>query len=90
MTDYWRDRLSVIPRLSLPNVALADTNNLHDPGTAIDGAYKAASSTPRIVQVGDAPFSAANNYAYLLNHDAPGILANRFELGDLPTRRACC
>jgi len=82
MTDYWRDRLSVIPRLSLPNVALADTNNLHDPGTAIDDAYKAAFVYTRIVEAGDAPFSAANNYAYLLNHDAPGILANRFELGD--------
>jgi hypothetical protein len=82
MTDYWRQRLSVIPRLSLPNVALANTNNLHDPGTAIDNAYKAAFVYTRIVQADDAPFSAANNYAYLLNHDAPGILANRFELGD--------
>jgi hypothetical protein len=82
MTDYWRHRLSVTPRLSLPNVTLAGTNNLHDPGTAIDNAYKAAFVYTRIVQVGDAPFSAANNYAYLLNHDAPGILANRFELGD--------
>ncbi len=82
MTDYWRDRLSVIPRLSLPNVALADTGNLRDPGSAIEDAYKAAFVYTRIVQAGDAPFSAANNYAYLLDHDAPGILANRFELGD--------
>ncbi len=82
MTDYWSGRLSAIPRLSLPNVALANTNNLHTPGTAIDNAYKAAFVYTRIVQAGEAPFSAANNYAYLLNHDVPGILANRFELGD--------
>jgi hypothetical protein len=82
MADFWNHRLSVIPYLSLPNVALANTNNLHNPGSSIDNAYKAAFVYTRIVQDGEAPFSGANNYAYLLNHDAPGILANRFELGD--------
>ncbi|HEY1566847.1 MAG TPA: NEW3 domain-containing protein [Solirubrobacteraceae bacterium] len=82
MADYWNQRLSVAPRLSLPNVPLANTNNLRDPGTSIDNAYKAAFVYTRIVQAGEAPFSGANNYAYLLNHDAPGILANRFEVGD--------
>jgi hypothetical protein len=82
MVKYWNSRLSATPELSLPNVALANTNNLQDPGTAIDNAYKAAFIYTRIVQVGEAPFSGADNYAYLLNHDLPGILANRFEEGD--------
>ena len=82
MADYWNGRLSVIPRLTLPNVPLAGTNNLQNPGTAMDNAYKAAFVYTRIVQSGDAPFSGANNYDWLLNHDLPGILANRFALGD--------
>jgi hypothetical protein len=82
MANYWNKRLSVTPELSLPDVPLANTDNLKDPGTAIDNAYKAAFIYTRIVQVGEAPFSGANNYAYLLNHDLPGILANRFEEGD--------
>ena len=82
MANYWNQRLSVTPNLSLPDVSLANTNNLKDPGTAIDNAYRAAFIYTRIVQVGEAPFSGANNYAYLLNHDLPGILANRFEEGD--------
>ncbi len=82
MARYWEGQLSVIPQLSLPNVMLAHTNKLEDPGTAIDNAYKAAFIYTRIVQVGEAQFSGANNYAYELNHDIPGILANRFELGD--------
>ena len=82
MRDYWNDRLSVIPRLTLPNVPLPNTNNLANPGTALGNAYKAAFVYTRIVQSGDAPFSGANNYDWLLNHDLPGIMANRFELGD--------
>ena len=35
------------------------------------------------MQVAKAPFSGANNYAWLLNHDLPNILANRFVLGDM-------
>lgn len=82
MANYWNQRLSVAPELSLPNVDLPNTNGLKDPGTAIDNAYKAAYIYTRIVQAGDAPFSAGNNYAYLLNHDIPGILAAKFEQGD--------
>ncbi len=83
MAAYWNQRLSVIPTLSLPSVTLPGTGGLADPGQAIDNAYKAAFVYTRIVQVAKAPFSGANNYDWLLNHDLPGILANRFELGDL-------
>ena len=82
MARFWNHRLAVAPALSLPNVALPNTNSLTDPGTSIDNAYKAAYIYTRVVQAGDAPFSAANNYAYLLNHDIPGILAAKFEQGD--------
>ena len=82
MVRFWTGRLSVTPRLSLPNIALPNTGGLADPGTALDDAYKAAFVYTRIVQVGKAPFSGANNYDWLLNHDLPGILANRFQLGD--------
>ena len=83
MAAYWNQRLSVIPALSLPSVTLPGTGGLADPGQAIDNAYKAAFVYTRIVQVAKAPFSGANNYDWLLNHDLPGILANRFQLGDL-------
>jgi hypothetical protein len=82
MAEYWNHRLSVIPTLSLPNAQLPNTNGLTSPGDAIDNAYKAAFIYTRIVQVDKSPFSGANNYDWLLNHDLPGILANRFELGD--------
>jgi hypothetical protein len=82
MKNYWNQRLAVIPRLTLPNVPLSNTNNLAAPGDALDNAYKAAFVYTRIVQSGDAPFSGANNYDWLLNHDVPGMLANRFALGD--------
>jgi NPCBM-associated, NEW3 domain of alpha-galactosidase len=81
MKAYWNQRLSVIPKLSLPDVTLPGTG-LDNPGDAIDNAYKAAFAYTRIVQVGKAPFSGANNYDWLLNHDLPSILANRFQLGD--------
>jgi hypothetical protein len=87
MRGYWNSRLSVIPRLTLPNVPLPDTSNLANPGDALDNAYKAAFVYTRIVQSGDAPFSGANNYDWLLNHDLPGILANRFALGDFTDAR---
>jgi NPCBM-associated, NEW3 domain of alpha-galactosidase len=83
MAAYWNQRLSVIPALSLPSVTLPGTGGLADPGQAIDNAYKAAFVYTRIVQVAKSPFSGANNYDWLLNHDLPGILANRFQLGDL-------
>jgi hypothetical protein len=82
MAGYWNQRLSAIPTLSLPNITLPDTAGLADPGQAIDNAYKAAFVYTRIVQVASAPFSGANNYDWLLNHDLPGMLANRFALGD--------
>jgi len=82
MAIYWNQRLSAIPKLSLPNVALPNTNGLADPGQAIDNAYKAAFIYTRMVQVDKSPFSGANNYDWLLNHDLPGIMDNRFELGD--------
>jgi len=83
MAAYWNQRLSVIPALSLPNVTLPGTGGLAGPGQAIDNAYKAAFVYTRIVQVAKSPFSGANNYDWLLNHDLPGIMANRFQLGDL-------
>ncbi len=82
MANYWNQRLSAIPVLSLPDVSLPNTGGLADPGQALDNAYKAAFIYTRIVQVDKAPFSGANNYAWLLNHDLPGMLSNRFELGD--------
>ena len=82
MSSFWNGRLKAIPILSLPNVSLPNTNGLANPGDAIDNAYKAAFIYTRIVQVDKSPFSGANNYAWLLNHDLPGMLANRFELGD--------
>jgi hypothetical protein len=82
MRRFWNQRLSVTPKLSLPNVALPGTGGLANPGEAIDNAYRAAFIYTRIVQVEDSPFSGANNYDWLLNHDLPGMLANRFELGD--------
>ena len=87
MKNYWNQRMSVIPELRLPNVTLPDTNGLADPGDAIANAYKAAFVYTRIVEVAKAPFSGANNYDWLLNHDVPGILANRFELGDFTDAR---
>jgi hypothetical protein len=62
MADYWNQQLSAIPKLTLPNVSLPDTNGLTNPGTAMDNAYKAASVYTDIVQSGEAPFSGANNY----------------------------
>jgi len=82
MRDFWNDRLSVVPRLSLPNVTLPDSGGLAHPGDAMTNAYEAAFVYTRIAQVGTAPFSGANNYDWLLNHDLPGILANRFSMGD--------
>jgi hypothetical protein len=82
MASFWNDRLKAIPILSLPDVSLPNTNGLANPGDSIDNAYKAAFIYTRIVQVDKSPFSGANNYDWLLNHDLPGMLANRFELGD--------
>jgi hypothetical protein len=81
MSAYWQDRLSSIPTFVLPDVAIPNAN-LTSPGTQLENAFRANFIYTRIVQVGKAPFSGANNYAWLLNHDLPGMLANRFSLGD--------
>lgn len=82
MTSYWNGRLAAIPTLGLPNLTLPNTNNLSNPGNALNNAYKAAFIYTRMIQVGTSPFSGANNYDAVFNHDAPGILVNRFTLGD--------
>ena len=81
MASYWNGRLGSIPSFTLPNVAIP-SSNLSNPGTELVNAYKANFIYTRIVQVGKAPFSGANNYAAVLNHDAPEIVANRMSLGD--------
>jgi hypothetical protein len=83
MAAYWNGRLAATPTLSLPDVALPDTNGLTNPGTAMVDAYKAGTIYNLIMQSGQAQFSAADNYAWLLDHDVPGILIARFETGDL-------
>jgi len=83
MKNFWNNLLSTAPQLSLPNVALPHTNNLQNPGTAMTNAFKAAEVYTHIVQAGNSPFSGANQYAWLLNHDLPGIMQNRFLMGDL-------
>jgi hypothetical protein len=82
MSTYWNNRLAVIPTLSLPNLTLPNTNSLSNPGSALVNAYKSAFVYTRIIQVGTSPFSGANNYNAVFNHDAPGILVNRFLQGD--------
>jgi hypothetical protein len=81
MSAYWEDRLSSIPTFVLPDVAIPNSN-LTNPAAQLSNAFRANFVYTRIVQVGKAPFSGANNYAWLLNHDLPGMLANRFSLGD--------
>jgi hypothetical protein len=81
MTAYWQSRLTTIPTLQLPNITIPQSG-LANPGTELANAFKANFVYSRIVQVGKAPFSGANNYAWLLNHDLPNMLANRFAIGD--------
>jgi hypothetical protein len=82
MAAYWNGRIAETATLSLPNTALPNTGSLANPGTALTNAYKAGTVYDLIMQVGEAQFSAANNYAWLLNHDVPGELMARFETGD--------
>jgi hypothetical protein len=82
MTNHWNTWLATAPVFQLPNLTLPNTNNLANPGTAMANAYKATFVYTRIIQVGDAPFSGANNYDWVLDHDIPGILVNRFAQGD--------
>jgi hypothetical protein len=83
MTSYWNGRLADTASLSLPNVSLPNTGGLASSGTALVNAYKAGTIYNLIFQVGQAEFSAANNYSWLLNHDVPGELQARFDSGDL-------
>ncbi|HXM54209.1 MAG TPA: LamG domain-containing protein [Candidatus Dormibacteraeota bacterium] len=82
MSAHWNGLLAVTPAFTLPNLTLPNTNSLANPGAAMVNAYKATFVYTRIIQVSKAPFSGANNYDWLLNHDVPGILVNRFAQGD--------
>jgi hypothetical protein len=82
MATHWNTWLATAPVFQLPSLTLPNTNGLADPGTAMANAYRATFVYTRMIQVGDAPFSGANNYDYPLDHDVPGILANRFAQGD--------
>jgi len=82
MTTYWNSRIAQTASFSLPNVALPNTGNLANPGTALTNAFKAGTIYDLMMQVGKNEFSAANNYAWLLNHDVPGELQEKFDSGD--------
>ncbi|WP_030443797.1 hypothetical protein, partial [Actinoplanes subtropicus] len=82
MTTYWNSRLADTTTLTLPDLSLPNTGGLTNPGTAMINAYKAGTIYNLMMQVGMAEFSAANNYAWLLNHDVPGELTTKFETGD--------
>ena len=82
MSAHWNNWLASTPVFNLPNVTLPNTNSLANPGTAMANSYKATFVYTRIIQVADAQFSGANNYDWVLDHDVPGILANRFLAGD--------
>lgn len=87
MASYWNGRIATTAQPTLPNVGLPNTGGLAGPGTALTNAYKAGTAYNSIVQVGKAPFSAANNYDWLLNHDIPGELVARFTSGDFTDAR---
>lgn len=86
MATFWNGRINATAQPSLPNLQLPNTG-LANPGTALVNAYKAGTAYHLMMQVGKAPFSAANNYAWLLNHDIPGELAARFSTGDFTDAR---
>lgn len=81
MASYWNGRVGETAQFSLPNLTLPNTG-LANPGTALSNAVKAGTIYNLMVQVGKAQFSAANNYAWLLNHDVPGELVAKFSTGD--------
>jgi hypothetical protein len=72
MATYWNGRVAETPSFQLPNLTLPSTGGLANPGTALSNADKAGTIYNLIMQVGEAQFSAANNYAWILNHDVPG------------------
>jgi Ricin-type beta-trefoil lectin domain-like len=86
MAAFWNGRINATAQLTLPNLQLPNTG-LANPGTALVNAYKAGTAYHLMMQVNKAPFSAANNYAWLLNHDIPGELVARFSTGDFSDAR---
>lgn len=86
MQAFWTNRINATAQPSLPNLQLPNTG-LANPGTALLNAYRAGTAYHLTMQVGKSPFSAANNYAWLLNHDIPGELAARFTTGDFSDAR---
>jgi hypothetical protein len=86
MASFWNGRINATAQPSLPNVQLPNTG-LANPGTALLNAYRAGTAYHLMMQVGKAPFSGANNYAWLLNHDVPGELVARFATGDFSDAR---
>jgi hypothetical protein len=78
---FWDGKISATAQPSLPNLQLPNTG-LANPGTALRNAYRAGTAYNLLMQVGKAPFSAANNYDWLLNHDIPGELVARFSTGE--------
>ena len=82
MSSYWNGRLAQTASFTLPNLTLPDTGNLANPGTAMSNAFKAGTIYNLMMQVGANEFSAANNYAWLLNHDVPGELQAKLDSGD--------
>ena len=87
MSSYWNGRVAETNTLTLPNLTLPNTGSLANPGTAMINAYRAGTIYNLMMQVGKAEFSAANNYAWLLNHDVPGELTAKFETGDFHDAR---
>jgi hypothetical protein len=81
MSAFWNGRVNATAQPTLPNVTLPNTG-LANPGTALRNAYRAGTVYHLMMQAGKAPFSGANNYAWLLNHDVPGELVARFSTGD--------
>jgi len=86
MAAFWTNRINATAQPSLPNLTLPNTG-LANPGTALRNAYRAGTAYHLMMQVDKSPFSAANNYAWLLNHDVPGELAARFTTGDFTDAR---
>lgn len=86
MASFWNGRINATAQPSLPNLQLPNTG-LANPGTALVNAYKAGTAYHLMMQVGKSPFSGANNYAWLLNHDVPGELVARFATGDFSDAR---
>jgi hypothetical protein len=82
MVSYWNGRLADTASFTLPNLTLPNTGNLANPGSALSSAFKAGTIYNLMMQVGENEFSAANNYAWLLNHDVPGELQAKLDSGD--------